>query len=79
MMLLPRLAEQHLHQRNHTLEAIYSVLRRYGRAVLFAEVNIKLNLLWVSVRPIPGICLELPAVIRHVVPDAKLIAHRAHR
>jgi hypothetical protein len=34
------------------------------------------HLLWVSVKPIPGICLELPAAIQARVPEALLVADR---
>jgi hypothetical protein len=52
------------------------VLARYGDAVVFADVNLRLNTLWVTVRPIPGICLELPAALKHRVPEALLVAHK---
>jgi hypothetical protein len=33
--------------------------------------------LWVSVQPRPGICLEVAAAIHHLVPEAKVVAHKA--
>lgn len=73
MMLIPRLKRGTELQIQDTIDSIQSVLQYYHKAVLFADLNIKLNLLWVSVKPIPGICLELPAAIQLCVPDAKLV------
>jgi hypothetical protein len=41
----------------------------------FAEFNIKLNLLWVTIRPIPRIRYEIVGAIQEYVPDAKLVSH----
>jgi hypothetical protein len=32
------------------------------------------NLLWVSIRPRPGLTLEIPAAIKTLVPEALLLA-----
>jgi hypothetical protein len=45
--------------------------------VVFADLNLKLNLLWVSLRPRPGAISELVAAIRLRVPEALLVAHYA--
>jgi hypothetical protein len=74
MMLIPRLRLKPQHQLQAILEQIQEVLEYYQHAVVFADLNLKLNVLWVSVRPVPGICLELPAAIHAKVPDARLVA-----
>ncbi len=76
MMILPGLSERPRARIVETLAAIELTLHRYGEAVVFADFNLKLNLLWVSVKPIPGICLELPAAIQTLVPEALLVADR---
>lgn len=76
MMILPNLRERPRTQIVETLAAIEFTLHRYGEAVVFADFNLKLNLLWVSVKPIPGICAELPAAIQERVPEALLVADR---
>ena len=42
---------------------------------MFAEFNLTLNLLWVSIRPIHGIRFEIAGAIQQQVPDAKLVSH----
>ena len=74
MMLIPKLRNQPQHHIQHVLGQIQDVLERYQHAVVFADLNLKLNVLWVSVKPVPGICLELPAAILDSVPEARLVA-----
>ena len=76
MMIIPGLARRPAAQLRETLARIERVLRRYGDTVVFADVNLRLNVLWVTVRPVPGICLELPTVIKYYVPEALLVAER---
>jgi hypothetical protein len=73
MMLIPRLRLKPQHQLQSILEHIQEVLEYYQHAVVFADLNLRLNVLWVSVRPVPGICLELPAAIHAKVPEARLV------
>jgi hypothetical protein len=42
---------------------------------VFAEFNVRLNLLWVSTRSIHGIRLEIAGAIQEQVPEAKLVSH----
>jgi hypothetical protein len=77
MMLIPRLR----HWPERRIEAVYreiqAVFEHYGDSVVFADLNLNLNLLWVSVRPRPGICLEMAAAVKHRVPEAVLVASQA--
>ena len=74
MMLIPKLRKQPPSHIQHVLEQIEEVLNFYQHAVVFADLNLRLNVLWVSVKPVPGICLELPAAILDRVPEARLVA-----
>ncbi len=77
MMLIPRLR----HWPGERIEAVYreiqAVFDYYADTVVFADLNLNLNLLWVSVRPSPGICLEMAAAVKHRVPEALLVASQA--
>ncbi len=77
MMLIPKLKESSPVYQQQVAESIGRVLQSYGKAIVFADLNLKINILWVSVRPIPGICLELAHVIQHVVPEALLVSSQA--
>lgn len=74
MMLIPKLRNKPQSQLQIVLDEIQEVLEYYRHAVVFADLNLRLNVLWVSVKPVPGICLELPAAILARVPEARLVA-----
>lgn len=75
MMLIPRLRERSAVEIQRASVDIQAVLALH-QDVVFADLNLKLNLLWVSLRPRPGAIAELAAAIRLRVPEALLIANR---
>ena len=75
MMLLGRFNQLDTSGQENIVEKLYAVLKYYSDVVLFADLNVKLNLLWVSHRPRPGIGLEVAAMIHEQIPEAKLISH----
>ncbi len=77
MMLIPGLKKRPILEIEMVLDSIQQTLRCYRHAVVFADLNLKLNLLWISVKPIPGICLEIATAVNAGVPEAKLVANRA--
>ncbi|MFP3874890.1 MAG: hypothetical protein ACLFQT_11085 [Thiohalophilus sp.] len=76
MMIIPGLRQRSARIRQEVIGRIDHVLQLYRRTVVFADFNMKTSVLWVSVKPVPGICLELPAVIKFHVPEALLVSHR---
>ncbi len=76
MMLIPGLNKADNHYIEGVIVELECALGRYTDTVCFADLNLKLNLLWVSVRPVLGICLELPTAIQLRIPEALLIAQR---
>jgi len=79
MMLIPRLRSRPQAEIERASRDIQAVLALH-QDVVFADLNLKLNLLWVSLRPRPGAISELVAAIRLRVPEAVLVGHYAdHR
>lgn len=76
MMLIPRLRTRAPLEIERASRDIQAVLALH-RDVVFADLNLKLNLLWVSLRPRPGAISELVAAIRLRVPEAVLVGHYA--
>lgn len=76
MMLIPRLRSRPLAEVERVSREIQAVLALH-QDVVFADLNLKLNVLWVSLRPRPGAISELVAAIRLRVPEAVLVAHYA--
>ena len=76
MMIIPKLKHQSTDKIKTIINEIEQVLRYYEKQVVFADLNLNLNVLWVSVQPVAGICLEVAAAIHHRVPEAKLVASK---
>lgn len=77
MMIIPKLRERPDHLVRETVTRIERVLNRFTHAVVFADLNLKLNVLWVIVRPEAKVSWRLPAAINNAVPEALLVAQPA--
>ncbi|WP_199930371.1 hypothetical protein [Sedimenticola thiotaurini] len=77
MLLIPglkRWAPQRLEQLHRELHTLF---RQHAEQVVFADLNMKLNLLWISHRQGKGVSLTLFEAIRERVPEAVLVANQA--
>jgi hypothetical protein len=74
MMFIPQLRTRQKLYIRHAQTHIAEVLSRYGE-VVFANINLELNVLWVSYRYRQGLMLEIVNLIRARVPEAVLVAH----
>lgn len=77
MMVIPKLKNKPQKYIERTLQDIQLVLVQYSHIVVFADINLKINCLWISHRFQPGICQELVAAIRSRVPEAMLVGDMA--
>ncbi len=75
MVLIPRLRERPAHDLADALARLQAVLVSFTE-VVFVDLNVPLNLLWVSVHPRPGVILELFAAMKLVLPEARLVGHQ---
>ncbi len=75
MMLAPGLKKRPQHEIECLMCIIQSELARFENWVVFADFNLKLNLLWVSLKYRPGIMTEIVAALRSQAPMLKLVAH----
>ena len=76
MMIIPKLKTKSREEIAKTFTTIENVLKCYQDSVVFADLNLAMNVLWVSVKPVPGICIELPTAIKLQVPEALLVSHK---
>ncbi|MCB1852545.1 MAG: hypothetical protein KDI83_17500 [Gammaproteobacteria bacterium] len=74
MMLIPKIGSWPEIRREQAINELRSVFARFEQRVVFADLNLKLNLLWITLRPTPDGCLSLVEAITAVVPEAKLVA-----
>ena len=73
MMLIPGLACRQDLLREQVLVAIREVCESYGDKVVFADLNLAINVLWISVAAEPGLAGRVAQSIRGRVPDALLV------
>ena len=76
MMIIPKLREKPEAALRATVAELEYVLGVYGRVVVYADLNLRLNLLWVSLKPVPGMTLEVATAIKSRVPEALLVANK---
>jgi hypothetical protein len=75
MILIPGLRERPGDEFAAALARLQAVLVSFPE-VVFVDLNVPLNLLWVSVQTRPGVILELFGAVKMRLPEAKLVGHR---
>ncbi|MEE9350922.1 MAG: hypothetical protein V3U78_01575 [Thiotrichaceae bacterium] len=73
IIIIPKLNKQRKMYISSTIDKLAQVLNFYKNTIVFADLNMKKNVLWVSIRPVRGMCIEIPAAIKQAVPEAKLV------
>ena len=75
MMLAPGLNRRPAADREGVLLLVRGVLERFGDDVVFADFNLNINVLWVSLRCQPGLMSRVVCLLRAKVPMLRLVAH----
>jgi len=75
MVIIPGLRKRPDMTIQRTMYDIHRILSGFGDKVVFAEFNVALNLLWVSIRPVTGMRDEIARALRNSIPDARLVSH----
>jgi hypothetical protein len=78
MMVAPRLNRRPPHEQESVAVLLRGVLAGYADRVVFADLNLKINVLWVSLEYRPGLMSELVAALRIKLPEFHLVAHNPH-
>lgn len=78
MMLIPGLRHRPAHQIQATLDQIHCALVPF-QEVVFANLDLRLNLLWVSVRTRNRVTMDVAAAVRSRVPEAVLIGDKLNK
>lgn len=73
MLLVPDLKD--LARREQVTRQLHVVCQQQG--VVFADLNLKLSLLWVSLEQEQGACLRFLDAVRAQLPAARLVASQA--
>jgi hypothetical protein len=79
LMIIPRLRQKPEKHIKRTLNNIDRALKQFNQSVVFANMDMKLNTLWVSFKPEPGLFMEIAAAIKLQVPEAVLVGDMSSR
>lgn len=78
MMIIPGLRKLKPDHIQNIISKIEAALKHYEKDIILADLNLKINVLWVTIQPHIGLSTEIAALIHHLVPEAKLVAqHKA--
>jgi len=73
LMIIPKLKTRPEQYIKDTLANIEFALKQHRNEVLFANVDMKLNTLWVSFKAIPGVYTNIVSTLKINVPEAVLV------
>lgn len=73
LMIIPKLKNRPEKHIKDTLANIEFALKQFSNEVLFANLDMKLNTLWVSFKAVPGVYAEIVSTLRTNVPEAVLV------
>jgi len=79
LMIIPKLRQKPENHIKRTLNGIDNALKQFKSDVVFANMDMKLNTLWVSFRSEPGLLLKIASAIKLQVPEAVLVGDMSAR
>jgi hypothetical protein len=79
LLIIPKLKTKPEHYIKDTLANIEFALKQFNNDILFANLDMKLNTLWVSFKAVPGIYSEIVSTLKINVPEAVLVGDMSSR
>ena len=76
MLLIPRLRSRPAAEQRVVTDRIQRALATLGDKVVFADLNLALNVLWVSMKAESGIVVDVTSAVQAQVPEALLVANQ---
>ena len=74
MMIIPGLRNFESSRLRNLINKMEAVLMLFEKDIIVADLNLKINVLWVTIQPRLGLSTEIAALIHHAVPEAKLVS-----
>ena len=79
LMIIPKLKNKPKEHIQKTLSEIELALKQFRHLVVFANVDMKLNTLWVSFKAKPGLLADITAALKLHVPEAVIVGDMSPR
>ena len=77
MMIIPGLRNFESSRLRNIINKTEAVLKLFEKDIIVADLNLKINVLWVTIQPRLGLSTEIAALIHHAVPEAKLVSQHS--
>ncbi|GMR16723.1 MAG: hypothetical protein BMS9Abin31_1094 [Gammaproteobacteria bacterium] len=74
MMLIPGIRSFEPSHFRDIVNKLEAVLKHFEDDIILADLNLKINVLWVTMQAHQGLTADIAALIHHVVPEAKLVS-----
>ncbi|MDH5656424.1 MAG: hypothetical protein OEZ34_10980 [Spirochaetia bacterium] len=75
MLIFPGFKKLSPEEIQNKVNFIYNTLNAFNDKIEYASLNLKNYILMISVKPLPGIQIEITSAIQSYVPEAKLVTH----
>ena len=79
LMIIPKLKTRPESYIKDTLANIEFALKQFINEILFANIDMKLNTLWVSFKAVPGVYVNIVSTLKTNVPEAVLVGDMSSR
>ncbi len=79
LMIIPKLKTKPELYIKDTLANIEFALKQFSNEILFANLDMKLNTLWVSFKAVPGVYVEIVTALKINIPEAVLVGDMRSR
>ncbi len=77
MMIVPGLRNFESSRLRNIINKMEAVLKLFEKDIIVADLNLKINVLWVTIQPRLGLSTEMAALLHHAVPEAKLVSQHS--
>ena len=77
MMIIPGLRNFEVSRLRNIINKMEAVLKLFEKDIIVADLNLKINVLWVTIQPHIGLSTEMAALIHNAVPEAKLVSQNS--
>ena len=79
LMIIPKLKTKPELYIKDTLANIEFALKQFSNEILFANLDMKLNTLWVSFKAVPGVYVKIVDALKINIPEAVLVGDMRSR
>lgn len=79
LMIIPKLKTKPELYIKDTLANIEFALKQFSDEILFANLDMKLNTLWVSFKAVPGVYVKIVDTLKINIPEAVLVGDMRSR